>query len=458
MRALWADGRRFVTWRRLWLALAEAQQSLGLAITDEQIEALRACVENVDHSAAEDHEQRLRHDVMAHVHALGDQAPVARAIIHLGATSQFLNCNTETLLLRDALVMTAAKVAAIVVSLGDFARRFQSLPTLGYTHYQPAQPTTVGKRATLWAQDFVIVLEDIEHRLDTLRFRGVKGATGTQASFLALFEGDGAKVERLDALVTERMGWPADRRWTVTGQTYPRLVDAQVVSTLACAAAAVHKCATDLRLLANLRELGEPHESSQVGSSAMAYKRNPMRCERATGLARFVMNLAPNSLQTAATQWLERTLDDSSNRRLVLPEAFLALDGSLDLVHDIVSGLVVYEAMIEKNLRAELPFLATENLMMAATSRGEDRQKVHETIRRRSLEATEAIQAGGPNDLVERLRAESCFEGVDLDSVLDPSTFIGRAPEQVSVFLDTIVEPIRARYRDSGVIPAHPRV
>ena len=450
MQAIWSSHRKFSTWRRLWLALAESQQELGLPITNEQITEIRAHLDDIDQDAAAKYERELRHDVMAHVHALGDLAPTARPIIHWGATSQFVNCNTELLQLRDGLRLLAAKVARVIDALGSFAAQYRELPTLGFTHYQPAQPVTVGKRATLWAQDLALSLDELEFRLDSLRFRGVRGATGTQASFLALFEGDHEKVERLDELVCERMGWPVDRRFSVTGQTYPRLVDAQILSALAVTAAALHRLCTDLRLLANRKEIEEPFERSQIGSSAMPYKRNPMRCERATGLSRFVMNLPPNALQTAANQWMERTLDDSANRRLVLPEAFLALDGALDIMHNVCGGLVVYEATIRANLMAELPFMASENLMMAAVTRGADRQAAHEVIRAHAQQAAERVKRdGAKNDLLDRLRGEAMFDGVDLDAVMDPSAYIGRAPEQVDGFIREVVAPIRARYAEA---------
>jgi len=449
MRAIWSDHRKFSTWRRLWLALAEAQQQLGLDITDAQLQALRANLDRIDYDKAAEYERQFRHDVMAHVHTLGDAAPEARAIVHLGATSQFVNCNTELLQMRDGLRLIAIKLARVIDALGTFASKYRDLPTLGFTHYQPAQPTTVGKRATLWAGELALALEDIEHRLSALCFRGVKGTTGTQASFLALFDGDEEKCEQLDRLVTRAMGWPESKRFVVTGQTYPRIVDAQVLSSLAATAAAVHKCATDIRLLASRKELEEPFEARQIGSSAMAYKRNPMRCERACGMARFVMNLPPNALQTAATQWFERTLDDSANRRLALPEAFLALDGSLDIMHNVTSGLVVYEQVIARNLESELPFLATENLLMAAVRRGADRQEAHEIIRRHSLDAAHQIkQRGGLNDLIDRLGREAMFKDVDLSDVLDARRYIGRAPAQVETFIEQVVVPVRRQYAD----------
>lgn len=446
MQELWSDRNRFTTWRRLWLALARGQQTLGLDISDAQLESLEANLDNLDLEAARTYEAKFRHDVMAHVHVLGDQAPDARGIIHLGATSQFVNCNTELIILRDALEMLAGKVSQVVLALGAFADTWKKLPTLGFTHYQPAQPTTVGKRATVWAQDFAMALEDIEHRIDTMRFRGVKGATGTQASFLALFDGDHGKVEELDRLVTEQMGWDPEQRFAVTGQTYPRLLDAQILSSLALVASAAHRLATDVRLLANRRELEEPFETNQIGSSAMAYKRNPMRSERICALSRFVMNLPANAYQTASVQWFERTLDDSANRRLVLPEACLALDGTLDLLINITSGMVVHEPVITSNLMAELPFMMTEDLLMAAVQAGGDRQELHEVIRAHSMEAAASVKQGGSNDLLDRLRHDDNFSGLDIDSLADPTLFVGRAAEQVDRFLAVVVEPIRARW------------
>jgi adenylosuccinate lyase len=455
MQAIWSEARKFGTWRRFWLALAEAQKELGLPITDEQITELRSHLDDVDYQAAAKYERELRHDVMAHVHALGDVAPKARSVIHWGATSQDVNCNTELLQIRDALRLIAVKLARVIDALGTFAVAHRAEPTLGFTHYQPAQPVTVGKRATLWAQDFAIALGEVEHQIRALRFRGVKGATGTQASFLELFAGDESKVERLDALVARKLGWthdgadPSSACYAVTGQTYPRVVDALVVNALAVAAAAVHKTCNDLRLLANRKEIEEPFEASQIGSSAMPYKRNPMRCERATSLARFVMALAQNPLNTAATQWLERTLDDSANRRLTLSEAFLALDGALDVMHNVCAGLVVYGQTTRANLMAELPFLASENLMMAAVKAGADRQQAHEAIRRHAQAAADRIKReGGANDLLERLRTDPMFSGVNIQSVMEPGRYVGRAPSQVDAFVRDVVEPIRAKYRD----------
>lgn len=457
MQRIWSPRRKFGLWRQLWLALAEAQQELGLAITAEQVEQLRRNLEITprDLRRAGEYETKFRHDVMAHIHALGDAAPEARPIIHLGATSQFVNCNTELIQIHDSLQLVAVKLANAIDALATFAGRYRALPTLAFTHFQPAQPTTVGKRAALWASDFALALEEIEYRASCLRFRGVKGATGTQASFLDLFGGDTPqshdKVEQLDRLVTQKMGWPPDRRYIITGQTYPRLVDGLVLASLASAAAAAQKFATDLRLLANRKELEEPFEAHQVGSSAMPYKRNPMRCERICGLSRFVIGLVSTPFTTAAEQWLERTLDDSSTRRLSLPEPFLAIDGALDLVIDVARGIVVYEATIARNLQAELPFLATENLLMAAVQHGADRQEVHELIRRTSQEVASRVKSqAAPNDLLERLKSQPVFRqpGIDLDALLDPVRFVGRAPQQVDQFLRQMVEPIRQRYRD----------
>lgn len=455
MRAIWSPQRKFSLWRRLWLALAEAQRELGLNITQRQIDELRANLDNIDFAAAERYEAKLRHDVMAHVHALGDAAPSARPIIHLGATSQDIVCNADLMQMREAMELIAAKLARVIDALGSFAIEYRDLPTLGFTHFQPAQPTTVGKRATLWAYDLLLALEEVEHAITRLRLRGFKGATGTQASFLALFHGDERKVDELDRLIISKLGWTPTTEevsddasiFAVTGQTYPRLIDAVVVNALAVAAAGVHKFATDIRLLANRKEIEEPFEKEQIGSSAMAYKRNPMRCERACSMARFVMSLAQSPLNTAAVQWLERTLDDSANRRLAIAEAFLALDGVLDIAHNVGAGLVVYEKTIRANLMAELPFMATENILMAAVERGGDRQTLHEVIRTHSQAAAHRVKAeGAANDLLDRLRGDPAFEQVDWDELLDPRTYVGRAPEQVDRFIDQVVEPVRARY------------
>lgn len=456
MQAIWSPQRKFTTWRRLWLALAEAEKELGLPIRDEQIAELRAHLDDIDFEAAAKYEKKLRHDVMAHIHALGDLAPIARPIIHLGATSQFVVCNTELLQMRDGLKLLAVKLANVIDNLAVFAVRYRELPTLAFTHYQPAQPTTVGKRACLWAHDLSLALEEIEYRISSMRFRGVKGTTGTQASFLELFEGLGLgadeshrRCDQLDRLVTQKMNWNPDQRFAVTGQTYPRVVDGMVVSSLAAVAAVCAKFATDIRLLANRKEIEEPFETDQVGSSAMPYKRNPMRCERICGLSRFVIGLAQVPFTTAAEQWFERTLDDSSTRRLSIPEPFLALDGVLDIMMNVTSGLVVYEKMITKNLAAELPFMASENLMMAAVRAGADRQEMHELIRKHAQEAAAKVKSeGADNDLLDRLKREPAFKTIDVNAVLDPRQFVGRSPQQVDAFVNGVVEPMRKRYAD----------
>ncbi len=450
MARIFSPRRRIDTWRSIWLALAESQHELGLGIDESQLQQLRESRSEIDFEAAAAHEKTLRHDVMAHVHTWGEKAPDARGIIHLGATSQDIVCNGDLIIFREALELIARKLALVIHQLGAFAERWRSLPTLGFTHYQPAQPTTVGRRAVTWAQDFSIALEEVESRLEGLRLRGMRGATGTQASFLGLFEGDVGKVDELERRVAAKLGWDPERCWTVSGQTYPRLVDVQILSALSTAAAAVHKTCNDVRLLANLREVQEPIGSSQIGSSAMAYKRNPMRCERATGLSRFVISLWQNGVDTACTQWMERTLDDSSNRRLSLPESFLALDNALDIMGNVTDGMVVNEAIIHANLQRELPFMATEDLMLAATKLGADRQDAHEVIRTHSREvAGEMMEGATENRLLERLAGEPMFAEVDMQSLADQSRFVGRAPEQVDRFLREVVEPIRSRYQGS---------
>ncbi|MCU0879611.1 MAG: adenylosuccinate lyase [Pirellulaceae bacterium] len=457
MSALWSEQRKFSTWRRLWVALAEAERELGLPITDEQIAELAREVDNIDFAAARAYEKKLRHDVMAHVHAYGDVCPTARPIIHLGATSCYVTDNTDLILIREGLEMTARRLAAVIDALGRFAAEYRSLPCLGFTHLQPAQPTTVGKRACLWAYDLALDLAEIEHRLSTLRARSVKGTTGTQASFLALFAGDHAKVRRLEQLVAEKLGFAES--FAVTGQTYTRKVDAQVVDCLSGISQSAHKLATDLRLLASRKEVEEPFEADQIGSSAMAYKRNPMRSERVCALARFVISLQSSAANTVAVQWMERTLDDSANRRLVIPQAFLATDAILILLQNITAGLVVYPQVIAKNLREELPFMATENLLMAAVQAGGDRQELHETIRRHSQDAARAVkQEGRDNDLLARLAADPSFAKVDVLGTLEPSQFVGRAPEQVDEFLAEVVDPIRQRYASTAALQAEVHV
>lgn len=457
MSRLWGDQRKFSTWRRLWVALAEAQSELGLAISGEQIAELKSQIDNIDFEAASKHERRLRHDVMAHVHAYGDVCPAARPIIHLGATSCYVTDNTDLLLMREGLSMVAARLAGVIDALATFAEQHRATACLGYTHLQPAQPTTVGKRACLWAYDLALDLAEVERRRDALLARGVKGTTGTQASFLDLFGGDHEKVRRLEQLVAHKIGFSGS--YAVTGQTYSRKIDSQVLAVLSGVAQSAHKTATDLRILASRKEIEEPHEAEQIGSSAMAYKQNPMRCERICALARYAMSLEANTAQTLATQWLERTLDDSANRRLVLPQAFLALDAVLILYQNVAAGLVVFPKVIEKNLREELPFMATENILMAGVTAGGDRQDLHERIRRHSLAAGAAVkEEGKPNDLLARLAADPAFGRVDLTSALDPAKFVGRAPEQVDEFLAEVVAPIRRHYGRAGMPSAEVRV
>jgi len=445
MKRLFGDQRRFGMWRRIWLALATAQKQLGLDITDAQLNQMAEHLDDIDFEAAAAYESEFRHDVMAHIHAFGDVAPEARGIIHLGATSQFVNCNYDLLTMREGLDLIIGYVANIIDRLATFAATYRDLPTLGFTHYQPAQLTTVGKRAGLWCYEFVMDLEELEHRRDSIRLRGAKGTTGTQASYLALFDGDQEKVKALDHEVAKQLGLPST--YTVTGQTYSRKVDAAVIGSLAQVAATVHKLCNDIRLLANLKEVEEPFAANQVGSSAMAYKRNPMRSERATGLARWLMDLSVSPLHTAAEQWFERTLDDSANKRMAIPEAFLTADAILQIVLNVTSGLVVYPKTIAARVAAELPFMATENILMAAVQAGGDRQHLHERIRTHAMAAAaEVKQEGRPNDLIARLKADEAFAAVDIDALLDPKSFIGRAAEQVDEFIAAHVDPIRAKY------------
>ena len=445
MVSLWSPQRKFSTWRQLWVVLAEAEAELGLPITRAQIEELQTHVNDIDFVAAERYERKLRHDVMAHVHAYGDVCPQARPIIHLGATSCYVTDNTDLLLMREGLEILQGRVVAVIDRLAEFARLNRDLACLAFTHLQPAQPTTVGKRATLWIYDLVQDLVEIEHRLANLRAHGAKGTTGTQASFLQLFDGDHAKVRRLDAMIAEKLGF--DESYAVTGQTYSRKVDSQIVDTLSGIAQSAHKAATDLRILQSRKEMEEPFETDQIGSSAMAYKRNPMRAERICGLARFVMSLPSSTAATMATQWMERTLDDSSNRRLVLPQAFLAVDALLLLYQNVVSGLTVYPEVIARNLREELPFMATESILMAAVQAGGDRQDLHERIRLHSQAAAALVkQHGKSNDLLERLASDDAFAGLDLRAEMDPARYVGRAPEQVDEFIAEVVEPIRQKY------------
>jgi len=445
MQRIFSPAHRYGTWRRLWLALAESQAELGLPIPPEALAQMRAGLDDLDFEKAASYERRFRHDVMAHVHLFADVAPAARAIIHLGATSAFIGDNTDLILHRDALTLLRSRMVRTMEALAAFARTHRNLPTLGYTHFQPAQPTTVGKRATLWIQDLLLDLEELEFRLDTLRFRGVRGTTGTQASFLELFEGDHAKVEALDRKVGEKMGFP--QTYGVSGQTYPRKVDAALAATLAGLGATVSRFGNDLRLLSHLREVEEPFEEEQIGSSAMPYKRNPMRAERMCALGRHAITLFQDPAQTAATQWLERTLDDSANRRLSIPDGYLTVDGALVLYENVASDLRVHPAVVARNLEVHLPFMATETLLMHAVQRGGDRQALHERIRQHALAAADVMKAGGEADLVERIAADPAF-GMDeagIRSLIDPHRFVGRAPEQVDRFLDDQVMPVLDR-------------
>ena len=448
MSRIWSAQKKHSTWRRLWVALAESERELGLDITNEQLAELRDAVDDIDFEAAGQYESKLRHDVMAHVHAYGDRCPQARGIIHLGATSCYVTDNSELIQIRESLQLVRTRLVRVIDRLATFAQSQRDLPCLGFTHLQPAQPTTIGKRATLWCYDLVLDLEEIEHRIRSLKFRGVKGTTGTQATFLQLFEGNHAKVVELDRLVASKMGF--DGTYAVTGQTYSRKVDTQVLSSIAGIAESAHKAGNDFRILQHRKEVEEPFEKHQIGSSAMAYKRNPMRSERMCALARFAMSLTANSQQTAATQWLERTLDDSANRRLSLPQAFLATDAALILYENITDGLVVYPKVIAQNLAGELPFMATEEILMAGVRNGGDRQDLHERIRVHSQEAARQVkELGLANDLIARLQDDPAFAGVDLAGTLDAKRYIGRAAQQVDTFLADIVAPIRERYRDA---------
>ncbi len=447
MRRNFSEARKFGLWRQLWVALARHESELGLRIRPEQIAELESKVDEIDFAAAERFERELRHDVMAHVHAYGEQCPGARAILHLGATSCYVTDNAELIQMRDGLAILRGQLVSTIAKLRAFALEHRELPTLGFTHFQPAQATTVGKRACLWIQDLVLNLEDLDYAASSLRFRGIKGATGTQASFLELFDGDHDKVRELDRRVTRTMGF--ERVFGVTGQTYPRLADFRVAQVLSAIAQSAHKFATDLRLLAHRKELEEPFEDKQIGSSAMPWKRNPMRSERICALARFAISLLDNCAHTAANQWLERTLDDSANRRLALSELFLAVDAILQLYLNVAGGLVVYPAVIRRNLLEELPFLASEHLMMEAVKAGGDRQSVHEALRVHAREAARVIKVeGGRNTLRERLAADPAFAAVAprLESLLDPQRYVGRAPAQVLEYLAGEVDPLLERY------------
>uniref|UniRef100_A0A224YQT4 Adenylosuccinate lyase n=1 Tax=Rhipicephalus zambeziensis TaxID=60191 RepID=A0A224YQT4_9ACAR len=448
MSFLWSDQKKFSTWRKLWIYLATAEKSLGLPITDEQIKEMQDHVDQIDFVAAADEERLTRHDVMAHVHVFAKQCPKAAPIIHLGATSCYVGDNTDLILLKEAFGILMPKLARCIQRLSKFATEYCMLPTLGFTHFQPAQLTTVGKRACLWLQDLLMDLRNLKRAQDDLRFRGVKGTTGTQASFLQLFEGDHAKVQELDKLVTKMAGF--DKAYIICGQTYSRKVDIDCLSALASLGASVHKICTDLRLLAHMKEVEEPFEKTQIGSSAMPYKRNPMRSERCCALSRHLMALVSDPLATQATQWMERTLDDSANRRISLGEAFLTADVVLNTLQNICEGLVVYPEVIKSHIRQELPFMATENIIMAMVKAGGNRQDCHERIRVLSHEAAAQVKEKGlPNDLVDRIRDDPYFAPIyqQLDSLLHPTSFIGRAPEQVREFVQKEVIPALEPYK-----------
>ena len=450
MSFIFSDDMKFSTWRKLWVALAEGERSLGINITEEQINELKANINNINYDEARKREKEVRHDVMSHVYAYGLQCPNAKGIIHLGATSCYVGDNTDIIIMRDALVLIKKKLITVLNHLSNFAMKYKDMPTLGFTHFQPAQLTTVGKRATLWMQDLVIDIENIDFVLAKLKLRGVKGTTGTQASFVNLFEGDEEKIKSLDTYVAEKMGF--EKSYGVTGQTYPRKIDSIILNTLSEVAQSAYKFSNDLRLLQSIKEIEEPFEKHQIGSSAMAYKRNPMRSERMSSLARTVIVNALNPAITAATQWFERTLDDSANKRISVPEAFLALDGVLNLYINIAESMVVYDKVLAKHVNEELPFMATENIMMECTKRGCDRQELHERIREHSMAAAKRVKGEGlSNDLIERIMADDYFKLTkeEILDIIDPLKFIGRAPSQVVEFIDEYVTPIINENKDA---------
>lgn len=452
MQALFSADTKFKTWRRLWIALAETEQELGLPISDAQIAELRAHAEDINYDLARAQEKKVRHDVMAHVHAYGAQCPLAKGIIHLGATSCYVGDNTDLILMRRALDLLRPKLLFLIRALADFAERHKALPCLGFTHFQPAQPVSVGKRASLWLQDLLMDLEELDQVRAGLRLLGCKGTTGTQASFMDLFGGDEEKCRRLDRRIAEKMGF--DAVYDVSGQTYSRKVDTRVVQVLVGIAQSAHKFSNDLRLLQHLKEVEEPFERSQIGSSAMAYKRNPMRSERIASLARYVLASVANPAQTAATQWFERTLDDSANKRIVIPEAFLACDAILSIYGNVASGLVVYPAVIRAHLMAELPFMASENILMEAVKRGGDRQELHERIRLHAMEAGRQVKEKGlANDFLERVAADPAFpiDQTEIEALLDPALYIGRSASQVEDYLSSVVRPLLER--EAAAIP-----
>ena len=449
MQYIFSPDMKFRTWRKLWIALAETEKELGLSITDEQIEELKANAENINYDVAKEREKVCRHDVMSHVYAYGVQCPKAKGIIHLGATSCYVGDNTDIIVMTEALKLVKKKLVNVIAELSAFADKYKDQPTLAFTHFQPAQPTTVGKRATLWTQEFLLDLEDLEYVLGTMKLLGSKGTTGTQASFLELFDGDQETIDKIDPMIAEKMGFRSC--YPVSGQTYSRKVDTRVLNILAGIAASAHKMSNDIRLLQHLKEVEEPFEKSQIGSSAMAYKRNPMRSERIASLSRYVMIDALNPAITSATQWFERTLDDSANKRLSIPEGFLAIDGILDLCLNVVDGLVVYPKVIEKHMMAELPFMATENIMMDAVKAGGDRQELHERIRELSMEAGKTVKVEGKdNNLLELIAADPAFNLSleDLQRSMDPKKYIGRAKEQTERFVNTVVQPILDSHKE----------
>jgi adenylosuccinate lyase len=452
MQTLWGEPHRIGLWRRLWLALAEAERELGLDVPEEALAQMRAHLDAADLTAAARYERRFRHDVMAHIHAFGEQAPLARAFLHLGATSAFVTDNADLIVMREGLRLLLGRLLAVLSALEGFARRTASVPCLAYTHFQPAQLTTVGKRATLWMQDLALDVEEVSHRLETMRFRGCQGTTGTQASFLELFQGDHEKVRELERRVTRKLGFRD--QFAVTGQTYSRKADSMVLDALSGIAQSAGKMAGDLRLLQHEGELLEPFESEQVGSSAMAYKRNPMRAERISGLARFVISLQANTAHTAASQWLERSLDDSANRRLTLPEAFLGTDAILILATNVAAGLELREDVVRRHVAEQMPFMATERWLMLGVAGGGDRQSLHEVIRQHSLAVAEAVSRGAPNDLLDRLAADPAFRAVPaaaLRAELDPVNYTGRAAQQVGEFLDEYLDPLLRHARPLAV-------
>lgn len=449
MQYIFSPDMKFRTWRRLWIALAETEKELGLNITQEQIDELKAHAEDINYDVAKERERQVRHDVMSHVYAYGVQCPKAKGIIHLGATSCYVGDNTDIIVMTEALKLVKKKLVNVIAELSAFADKYKDQPTLAFTHFQPAQPTTVGKRATLWTQEFLLDLEDLEYVLGTMKLLGSKGTTGTQASFLELFDGDQETIDKIDPMIAEKMGFK--ECYPVSGQTYSRKVDTRVANILAGIAASAHKMSNDIRLLQHLKEVEEPFEKSQIGSSAMAYKRNPMRSERIASLSRYVMVDALNPAITSATQWFERTLDDSANKRLSIPEGFLAIDGILDLCLNVVDGLVVYPKVIEKHMMAELPFMATENIMMDAGKAGGDRQELHERIRELSMEAGKTVKVEGKdNNLLELIAADPAFNLSleDLQRSMDPKKYIGRAKEQTERFVNTVVQPILDSHKE----------